>query len=137
VHVPDMGERALLREWAAEPEHSAPGWMAQAQEDLEQRRLAGSVGAQNREHLARFDPEADTSQGSDRSGGTKNCAVRFGNIDKLGNKIWHGYLTRAICTPFCRILVNVLIMFVDICVSVPVMIWFDGNAVEALLWVPA
>ena len=58
-------------------------------------------------------------------------------IGELGDESRHGYLIRAICTPFCRMLVKVEIMFADIGVSVPVMIWFAGSAVDALLWVPA
>ena len=122
VHVADAGERAPLRERAPQSKHAASARTAQAEEDLEQRRLAGPVGAQKREHLARFDPEADPSQGLDRSAGRSACPVRLGNIDELGDEIGHGYLIRAICTPFSRMLVNVLIMFVDICESVPVMI---------------
>ena len=47
------------------------------------------------------------------------------------------YLMRAIWTPFCKIPLKAAFMFAAIWASVPVTIWFDGNAVEALLWVPA
>ena len=46
-------------------------------------------------------------------------------------------MVRAICTPFCNMLVKAAIMFADITASVPVMIWFDGNAVVASFCVPA
>ena len=47
--------------------------------------------------------------------------VGFHNILKLGGHRLHGYLISAICTPLCRMEVNALTMFADICVSVPVM----------------
>jgi hypothetical protein len=111
--------------------------MAQTQENLQQRRFASSIWAQERENFARFDPKADPIQCNEFRAKRQRSTVRFRNIYKLGDEIGHGYFVSAICTPFCRICVNVLIIFVDICVSVPVIIWFDGKAVDALLCVPA
>src|SRR5208282_1027947 len=84
VHVADAGEGAPLRYRATESEHSAPTRMAQAQEDLEQGRFAGPVGAQKGKHLSRFNPQADPTQGLDRPAGMQRCPVRLGNISELG-----------------------------------------------------
>jgi hypothetical protein len=70
--------------------------MAQAQEDFEQGRLAGPVGAQKGKHLSGFDPEADPTQGLDRPAVMQRCPVRLHNIHKLGSESMHGYLIRAV-----------------------------------------
>ena len=85
VHVADPGEGAPLRERASQPEHAAAARVAQTEEDLEQGRLAGPVRAQQREDLARLDPEADPAQGLDRPAGTERCPVGLGDVEELGD----------------------------------------------------
>ena len=91
VHVADARQRAPLRQRAPQPQHAPAGGAAQSEQDLDQRRLAGSVRAEQREYLARLDAEADPTQGMDRSPGAQRRPIGLGNVDKFRNRMCHGY----------------------------------------------
>ena len=137
MHVADAGKRG--RSAAGRPRrYTRPplGWHS-PRRILSRVVLPAWLGPSRAKTSPRLDSEADSAQGRSRSVRPQGRRVGLGNVNELGDGRRHGYLIRAICTPCWRIFVNAATMLVDICASVPVMIWFDASGVEALLWVPA
>src|SRR5262249_40036540 len=69
VHVADPSQRPPAGRRLAEAKDLAARWLAQGQEQLDQGRLAGPVGAEQAKHLARFDTKADAVHGAEGTPG--------------------------------------------------------------------
>ena len=91
----------------AQPRQPAAGGTAQPQQELEQSRLAGPVGAQERKDLTRLDAKLISRKAPH---GPPRCQGERYDLETLTNsaaRVCHGYLIRAICTPLCKMFVNV------------------------------
>ncbi len=95
MDVADLGESFAVGQRLAQPANLAGSGPAQRQQHLDQGRLAGPVGTEQTEDLARFDPKADFTHRLDVPLTKQDVLVGLGDLDELGRG-WPRWLTHAL-----------------------------------------
>ncbi len=96
VQVAHSGQRAAMGQRTAQSQDRSRGWTADRQQHLDERRLAGAVGAQQAEDATAADFEAHVAEGVDRAAqapgnpGRQAGAVGLADVLEFNDRSCHG-----------------------------------------------